>query len=1133
MKHKRFTKQLLLTGLMVMMACMAKSQTGQSFYYDDLAYIITSEELKTVAMTDKWTEITPFSTVFHVEIYAGAVTIPSTVPYNGNQYTVNEITESALEKSKIKELTIPETIDTIKVLPGSTLIKLTIEDGDRPIIWGKNGSSAGGSSCKEWYIGRNMESPNVSLSSEDISPLFECFASAESVIIGDKVTKLYPHQFEGYQQNLKTLILGNGLEVIPAYLCSGCFNLTDVAIPSSVKKIEDGAFSDCYGIRNISIPANVEMIGSYIFYRSGASYPTSFTTFTIEDSDTPLTINSPIGTVMFCDSINSLYVGRNLTYEGQSVIFSGNVYHAVIGDKVTEINYRMFCDVDSVDIGINVWKIGNYAFSQSDGLKSIVIPNATKSIGDNAFNMCHNLSSVILNEGLQEIGQSVFSETALEEITIPSTVTTIGKNALGAFTNYRKLMFADSDEPLDFTMRNSIDSLYIGRDINGSFFNAVHVVMGDKVTTVPDYMFATGKVESVFLGNKIASIGKYAFQSCPITKIEIPANVKYIDDYAFAYCHHLKNLILNEGLDSIGMHAFNACSIESLRLPGSLKKVKQEAFKNFNTPIKELIIADSEEPLLLECISPGYYALPTQAENVYIGRDLVNYSNDYYGALSLWNTSELVFGEKVTTLQDIELGNNTTIQTITAPWNTPIAIEDNTFNQTVYDNATLLTTNASIPAYASATGWKNFSNIKAFSYNILAETTKGGKLSLLGQDVTAEQPLSTTVKTGTDIDIVVSAEEGYRLSTLTINEVDKTAEIINDTLYVKNLGEDIEVKAVFEKQTFPITLFVAEGGSLAVGEQTTEEGKTMTLVAQWGDSIEVIISEGEDYELETVTINGNDATELVIDGKLPINDVREAQYIVAVFKQSVFKHLRITDGLRYVLTENFTTRKFTYKRTFDNDAWDILVLPVSLKYEDWEDVLDIAYIYDVNIYDRNKDGQVDYTEIEAVNMGSGSETQANYPYFVRSKNVGDVIIERGETEVSAPEDILLECANTVQTIQICGCYEGLSADEMVNGGLYALQNGVWRKAESDSADLDYMRAFLKVENKNGSYATPADAPEIYIRFVDVESINTIETISYENNVDADKNYYNLSGLRVNDIKTGVYIHQGKKIVKIK
>lgn len=85
---------------------------------------------------------------------------------------------------------------------------------------------------------------------------------------------------------------------------------------------------------------------------------------------------------------------------------------------------------------------------------------------------------------------------------------------------------------------------------------------------------------------------------------------------------------------------------------------------------------------------------------------------------------------------------------------------------------------------------------------------------------------------------------------------------------------------------------------------------------------------------------------------------------------------------------------------------------MSLDYADWKDQLDIAYIYDVNVYDENGDGNVDKTEIEAVIMSKGS-TLANYPYLVRSKKSGEVIVTRGETMVQKPTSLSLDCSNTI------------------------------------------------------------------------------------------------------------------------
>jgi hypothetical protein len=310
----------------------------------------------------------------------------------------------------------------------------------------------------------------------------------------------------------------------------------------------------------------------------------------------------------------------------------------------------------------------------------------------------------------------------------------------------------------------------------------------------------------------------------------------------------------------------------------------------------------------------------------------------------------------------------------------------------------------------------------------------------------------------------------------------------------------------------------------------------MTLSAYWDDTVVINITEGDDYVLQTITINDIDVTGQVEDGKLTISNVREAKNIVATFKMSVLKHLRITDGKEYGQTESFTTQKLTYKRTFDNTtSWDVLLLPVSLNYDDWKDKMEIAYIYDVNVYDRNNDGEVDYTEIEAIAMKEGSSIKPNYPYLVRGKQTGEMILERGETEVAQPESITLECANTIQRIRITGSYEGVSAFDMTNHGWYAINDGIWVKSTGEGFALPYMRAYLSVEDKNGiPYPAPSHL-QIPIKVIDGEIVTDAKIPTNIQQYPIVERY-NLSGRRSNQFQRGINIVKmsdgvSKKVIK--
>ena len=84
-------------------------------------------------------------------------------------------------------------------------------------------------------------------------------------------------------------------------------------------------------------------------------------------------------------------------------------------------------------------EIGLFAFSGS-GIDSFVAPRSLRTIRQGAFYNCRNLKYVQLNEGLEVLGTDeypsdrglycgVFEGSALESVTLPSTLRRIGYRA--------------------------------------------------------------------------------------------------------------------------------------------------------------------------------------------------------------------------------------------------------------------------------------------------------------------------------------------------------------------------------------------------------------------------------------------------------------------------------------------------------------------------------------------------------------------------------------------------------------------------------------------------------------------------------------------------------------------------------
>ena len=78
-------------------------------------------------------------------------------------------------------------------------------------------------------------------------------------------------------ENIKTVIISNGITSISNHAFNGCHKLTSVTIPAGVQRIGNWAFHSCSSanLTSITIPSSVQTIGELAF--SGCSYLSSFT----------------------------------------------------------------------------------------------------------------------------------------------------------------------------------------------------------------------------------------------------------------------------------------------------------------------------------------------------------------------------------------------------------------------------------------------------------------------------------------------------------------------------------------------------------------------------------------------------------------------------------------------------------------------------------------------------------------------------------------------------------------------------------------------------------------------------------------------------------------------------------------
>ena len=368
-----------------------------------------------------------------------------------------------------------------------------------------------------------------------------------------------------------SVVFGNSVENIPAYLFDGCEGLTSVTIGNSVTSIGDSAFNGCN--RLTTIYYNAEAVNdlsswSNVFHNAGSSGTGISVVFgdTVEKIPawlfhdcgglTSVTIGNSVtsfgnGVFSDCDGLTSVYI--NDVANWCKISFASELSNPLYFAKNLYLNNVL---VTNLTISDSVTSIGNFAFSGCEGLTSITIPDSVTSIGDSAFEGCEGLTSVTIGSSVTSIGDSVFEGC--------EGLTTIYYNAKAANV-----------------LLSSSDVFYNA----GSFGTGISVVFGDTVEKIPARLFYDcDRLTSVTIGNSVTSIEDFAFYNCNgLTSVTIESSVTRIGDHAFGYCRSLTSITLPDSVTSIGDRAFYYCDgLTSIVIPDSVRSIGASAFYNCN-----------------------------------------------------------------------------------------------------------------------------------------------------------------------------------------------------------------------------------------------------------------------------------------------------------------------------------------------------------------------------------------------------------------------------------------------------------------------------------------------------------------------------------------------------------------------
>lgn len=513
--------------------------------------------------------------------------IPSAVSYENNTYQVVGIGNSAFSGcTSIKTIELPESVEFV----GYNAFYNT--------AWWNN-QNDGVVYLSNWLLGYKGTMP--------VSTTIDIVDGTIGVAVSAFL----------YKTELVGVSIPNTLKYLSQSAFNGCTRLTSIEFPSSIISIGASAFYQCSGLTAINIPASVTSIGANAFYKC-----TNLETMTIADNAIVSIGNSAFESCTKLVSVNfgnseltigekSFYGCSNLTELTLSNVKSlGNQAFSYTGLTVVNLEYIE-------DVGIS-------AFAGCSQLVTVKMGRGIKSIGTMAFSSCRSLinfhindlaswcsaeladatSHPLVNQGgyiyidgvkissleipseVTTISANTFMRTInITSVTIPNTVKSIGT---GAFSNCSGLVEVTSKALTPPTMLSdgfynvaNKATLYVPEKSIDSYRNAEYWNDFSNIQPIVSYI-ASGTCGDN-LTWKLTEEGKMIIEDegpmVDFTSSNAPWN---------SYKSSIKEIVIGDGVTRIGNSAFSGCqNLTSVTLPSTVKELGEYAF-NYCTSLKSV-----------------------------------------------------------------------------------------------------------------------------------------------------------------------------------------------------------------------------------------------------------------------------------------------------------------------------------------------------------------------------------------------------------------------------------------------------------------------------------------------------------------------------------------------------------------
>lgn len=395
--------------------------------------------------------------------------------------------------------------------------------------------------------------------------------------------------------------------------------LVSLSLPKTLRYIGNCALGYFPNMQYLEIPENVTTMGTDIFYESNnlktikinAVTPPMVGSFSGTDKRKVYVPDGSLHAYRLASPWNGcVLVGGEGTFVSIDHVAAGELGHFIL-DKATYLQEVNKLTVVSGNLNNDDW---NTLKSMTNLVELDISGMAVTSIPSSAFENKWGLEKIVLPKKLETIGYAAFRGTGLKEIELPENLTTLDSYAFQSCSSLANVKMSGKVTGISgycFQECKNLQKVELAEGLqvihNGAFYlcNSLQSINFPSTLTLIDYDSFNGtdlreidipaSVENInyraFCGNKnlkkvtfregLINIGASTFSGCEsIDSIVCPSTLRMIDNSGFQDCKSLKKVQLNEGLVSINANAFRNCSnLADIVLPSTLENCKGNAFR--------------------------------------------------------------------------------------------------------------------------------------------------------------------------------------------------------------------------------------------------------------------------------------------------------------------------------------------------------------------------------------------------------------------------------------------------------------------------------------------------------------------------------------------------------------------------